>query len=88
MLRFCSRSLQLTKLSAAEADLRCDTVDQGSYEVDTSGWKRRGERESYILSGRVVAWQPITRLEVEFPTGRFKDGRLTKNKSGRHSWRC
>jgi len=46
MLRFCSRSFQLTKLSAADADLRCDTVGQGSYQEDTSGWTRRGERDS------------------------------------------
>lgn len=36
-------------------------------------------RETAILSGHIIAAHPITCTEVESKTGRYKDGRQTKN---------
>lgn len=47
-----------------------------------------GKRETARESGHIIAWHPITCTEVESTTGRFKDGRQTKNQSPGYFWRC
>lgn len=40
-----------------------------------------GKRDTARESGHIIAWHPITCTEVESKSGRFKDGRQTKNQS-------
>jgi hypothetical protein len=47
--------------------------------VPTQAAVRVGKRETAIVSGHIIAGHPITFTEVESKTGRYKDGRQTKN---------